>query len=207
MVSTSDAFAVYHCITPDAVLTTDRTDASTNSCALLSARVPRCVLHERAVAQQLWRPGTVARSGIDARPVNPAVAQDTIASTICARGWTRTIRPSQSHTQALKRQGIAAYGYTDKDPRDYQEDHLIPLELGGDAADPHNLWPQPRFTSDGWDAEAKDRLERRLHLLVCRGMVSLAVAQRAIAIDWVGAYRRYVAPGDRYVLRSFSRSE
>ena len=64
--------------------------------------------------------------------VNPAVAQDTIASTICARGWTRTIRPSQSYTQALKRQGIAAYGYADKDPRDYQEDHLIPLELGGD---------------------------------------------------------------------------
>ena len=124
--------------------------------------------------------------------VNPAVAQDTIASTICARGWTRTIRPSQSHTQALKRQGIAAYGYTDKDPRDYQEDHLIPLELGGDAADPHNLWPQPRFTSDGWDAEAKDRLERRLHALVCRGVVPLGVAQRAIATDWVGAYRRYV---------------
>jgi hypothetical protein len=124
--------------------------------------------------------------------LNPAVAQDTIASTICARGWTRTIRPSQSYTQALKRQGIAAYGYADKDPRDYQEDHLIPLELGGDAADPHNLWPQLRFTSDGWNAEAKDRLERRLHALVCRGMVPLAVSQRAIAIDWVGTYRRYV---------------
>jgi hypothetical protein len=25
--------------------------------------------------------------------INPAVTQDTIASTICVKGWTRTVRP------------------------------------------------------------------------------------------------------------------
>jgi hypothetical protein len=123
---------------------------------------------------------------------NPAVTQDTITSTICAVGWTEGIRPAASYTAALKRQQIVAYGYASQDPNDYQEDHLIPLELGGAANDPHNLWPQPRFTADGLGAEAKDRLERRLHGLVCGGEMPLAVAQQAIATDWVGAYRRYV---------------
>ena len=65
-------------------------------------------------------------------------------------------------------------------------------QLGAWAARPltHvSLWPQPRLTRDGRGAEAKDRLERRLHALVCRGVVPLAVAQRAIGADWVEAYR------------------
>jgi hypothetical protein len=31
-----------------------------------------------------------------------------------------------------------------------------------------------------------------LHVLVCRGVVSLADAQHAIATDWPGAFRQYV---------------
>jgi hypothetical protein len=27
-------------------------------------------------------------------------------------------------------------------PKDYEEDHLISLELGGAPRDPKNLWPQ-----------------------------------------------------------------
>jgi len=37
----------------------------------------------------------------------------------------------------------------------------------------------------------KDRVENRLHALVCAGRVGLAVAQRAIAVDWWAAYRTY----------------
>jgi hypothetical protein len=41
--------------------------------------------------------------------------------------------------------------------REYELDHLIPLELGGDPLDPQNLWLQP------WrgecNAKQKDRLE------------------------------------------------
>jgi hypothetical protein len=68
-------------------------------------------------------------------------------------------------------------------------DHLIPLELGGSNARA-NLWPQ-RY--DGaWNAARKDRLERRLHAMVCRGEISLKTAQEAIARDWVAAYLRFV---------------
>jgi hypothetical protein len=38
----------------------------------------------------------------------------------------------------------------------------------------------------------KDRLEDRLHELVCAGRLSLPEAQKAIATDWIVAYRRYV---------------
>src|SRR5664280_1012277 len=74
---------------------------------------------------------------------NPAVTQATIGSTICRSGYTATIRPPASYTDALKRQQIAAYGYTDTSPRSYEEDHLISLELGGASSDQRNLWPEP----------------------------------------------------------------
>src|SRR5664279_6067090 len=60
------------------------------------------------------------------------------------RGGAATIRPpASSYTNALKRQQIVAYGYPDTDPRGYEEDHLIALELGGAPSDQRNLWPEP----------------------------------------------------------------
>ena len=38
--------------------------------------------------------------------LNPEVTQATIGSTICVRAWTRTVRPPQQYTAALKRQQI-----------------------------------------------------------------------------------------------------
>ncbi len=76
--------------------------------------------------------------------------------------------------------------------RDYEEDHLIPLELGGAPADLHNLWPEPRQPADGWNADLKDDQEGVLHRLVCDGQLSFVEVQRAIAGDWTFAYRRFV---------------
>jgi hypothetical protein len=78
---------------------------------------------------------------------------------------------------------------------DFEEDHLIPLALGGAPYDPRNLWPEPRASADGWNASVKDELEAALPRLVCSGRVSLADAQRAIATDWIAAYRFYVREG------------
>ena len=50
---------------------------------------------------------------------------------------------------------------------DYQEDHLISLELGGNPTDPRNLWPEPypRAVADGSDREPAQRrgLRRAAH--------------------------------------------
>jgi hypothetical protein len=104
--------------------------------------------------------------------LNPAVDQTNIASTVCRHGWTRTIRPPVSYTNALKAKGLRQYRLRGP-PSAFQEDHLISLELGGDPVDPRNLWPEPYPR-----ASAVDRIENDLNHRVCIGSLSLADAQR-----------------------------
>ncbi|WP_222706803.1 hypothetical protein, partial [Lacisediminihabitans profunda] len=70
------------------------------------------------------------------------MTQATISQTICVSGWTSTMRPSSSVTTALKvRQLSTGYSYNgDTSTADYEEDHLISLELGGAASAEANLW-------------------------------------------------------------------
>ena len=130
---------------------------------------------------------------------NPAVTQADIGSTICVSGWTATIRPPSSYTTALKRSQIVAYGYSDTNLADYEEDHLISLEIGGAPADAANLWPEPYTVSlaDGTPigARVKDQIENKLKSLVCSRNITLATAQRLIATDWIAAWRTYVVGG------------
>jgi hypothetical protein len=137
-------------------------------------------------------------AGVYARPdprctpgaLNPAVTQATIGSTICRAGWTATVRPPESVTEPEKLASMAAYGV--RGASSYEYDHDVPLELGGAVNDPRNLWPEPDYPQrTGFYANPKDRLENALKRLVCGSAISLAAAQRAIASDWVAAYRRY----------------
>lgn len=68
-------------------------------------------------------------------------------------------------------------------------DHLIPLYIGG-SNDIANLWPEPYPGT--WGAHTKDKLEIKLHTLVCSNKLDLATAQKAIATDWIKAYKLYV---------------
>jgi hypothetical protein len=113
--------------------------------------------------------------------VSPKVTQDTLATTICRTGYTKSIRPPESITTIEKRESAAAYGYTGS-LKDVEYDHLVPLELGGDPNDPRNLWIEP-----GASPNPKDGVESRLHELVCEGRVPLVAAQEAIATDWTTA--------------------
>jgi hypothetical protein len=125
--------------------------------------LPRCGSSRAVVrASWDWTPGVL----------NPAVTQATIASTICRRGWTRTIRPPVDYTNALKRRQLRQYGLRGP-PSGFQEDHLISLELGGSPADARNLWPEPYPR-----ASAVDRIENDLNHSVCAGSLTLAEAQR-----------------------------
>jgi hypothetical protein len=104
--------------------------------------------------------------------LNPDVAQANIRSTICRHGWTDTIRPPTSYTNELKRKQMRQYGETGS-LSDYQEDHLISLELGGNPTDPRNLWPEPYPR-----ASAVDQIENELNGEVCSGQLTLAEAQQ-----------------------------
>ncbi|OHA83391.1 MAG: hypothetical protein A2937_03650 [Candidatus Yonathbacteria bacterium RIFCSPLOWO2_01_FULL_47_33b] len=121
---------------------------------------------------------------------NPDVTQENIKQTICVSGWTKTIRPPSSYTTDLKKKQIKEYRYRDKSLASYEEDHLISLQLGGHPTDPQNLWPEPYNTRCG--ARIKDVVETRLKRMVCAEKISLADAQKAIATNWIAAYKTYV---------------
>jgi hypothetical protein len=104
--------------------------------------------------------------------LNPDVTQATVHATICVRGWTKTIRPPTSYTNELKQKQMREYGVVGS-MSDYQEDHLISLELGGHPTDPRNLWPQPYPRASEVDA-----MENDLNDKVCSGEMSLEDAQR-----------------------------
>jgi hypothetical protein len=131
-----------------------------------------------AVLVVFWHPGGHAANAILADPVrtpgvlNPDVTQANIRSTICRHGWTDTIRPPTSYTNALKAKQMRQYGETGS-ISDYQEDHLISLELGGNPTDPRNLWPEPYPR-----AAEVDKIENELNAQVCSGELTLAEAQQ-----------------------------
>ncbi len=89
-------------------------------------------------------------------------------------------------TLAMKKQACGQYGILKCSGGDYEIDHLIPLELGGADADA-NLWPQPAP-----DFHYKDKLEDKLHELVCKNVVSLADAQYEIKHSWTVSYRKRI---------------
>jgi hypothetical protein len=120
---------------------------------------------------------------------DPRVRQSNIATTICRSGYTATVRPPSSYTTKLKKQQMAAYGYyAGHSTASYEEDHLISLELGGDPKDPKNLWPEAYKPKPG--ARQKDVVEGDLHRQVRDGKITLAVAQRREAPNWVEVYRQ-----------------
>lgn len=116
---------------------------------------------------------------------NPDVTQSSIHSTICVSGWTDTVRPPTSYTNPLKVQGIADYGYSDTNLSDYEEDHLVPLELGGAPRDPGNLWPEPHYGTK--TSFTKDGVETKLKNAVCAGTITLSAARSAIRTNWTTA--------------------
>jgi hypothetical protein len=118
----------------------------------------------RAVVRASWTltPGVL----------NTAVTPASIAQTVCRSGWTGTVRPPVSDTNALKLRQLAEYRLRGP-PSAFQEDHLISLELGGNPTDPRNLWPEPYPR-----AAAVDQMENDLNHRVCAGSLTLAQAQQ-----------------------------
>ncbi len=131
--------------------------------AVLAFAVPRCGSEHAPAMVASWArtPGVL----------NPDVTQATLATTVCRSGYSRTIRPPSEYTDALKRRQIREWRLPGG-PRDYQEDHLISLSLGGHPTDPRNLWPEPHPR-----AEQVDRIEIDLHEKLCDGALTLREVQ------------------------------
>jgi hypothetical protein len=161
---------------------------------------------------------------------NPQVTQRNIQDNICNPDWsTKLIRPPSEYTTRLKRRQLREYGDTVHQTRAelinpdtgrvdttlcvarsdnmacYEEDHLIPLEDGGDPTDPRNLWPEPYSTHVGgviMGAHQKDVVETFIHDEICYDVpnskktsyvpattsVTLRRRQEILSSDWYACY-------------------
>jgi hypothetical protein len=110
---------------------------------------------------------------------------------VCRPGYATHVPKASSRrkARAYVRYGVKLSAHA------YKVDHLVSVNLGGSNA-LANLWPQ-RYAGS-WGARKKDRLEKRLRVLVCSGALRLGSARRQIAHNWIAAYKRYVwAPHDK----------
>lgn len=161
-------FLLFTKFQPQPKRTIDSTTPAISSTSFVSQNGSKC--HSNGVLPDpICTPGSIDQQ----------VTQDNIQQTICVKGYTTTVRPPVSYTNKLKIQQIIEYGYNDTKNSDYEEDHLISLELGGSPADPKNLWPEP-----GKSPNPKDKIENLCHQKVCNGEITLSEAQKEIATNW-----------------------
>ena len=110
-----------------------------------------------------------------------AVYADAALPLICAAGYAAKMSSvPASEANAL----FAEYGIARAQRRAYELDHVVPIELGGSNSIA-NLAPEASKP-----ARAKDKLEKKLHQLVCGGQMKLGTAQRSIASSWTALYKR-----------------
>jgi hypothetical protein len=118
--------------------------------------------------------------------LTPGDVLDVTPQDFCVSGYSSKVRDVP---QSVKDQAYQEYGITSHQPGQYEVDHLISLELGGSNSI-RNLWPES-YTGE-WNAREKDKLENKLHELVCSGSLDMKTAQQAIATNWIAAYEKYV---------------
>ncbi len=136
-------------------------------------------------AQSETGPVSIESAALPIPSVTPGAAQLIGRDDVCA-GRTPGRQPIPA---AVRLAILRAYRMERVPPYEYELDYLITPELGG-TSDQRNLWPE-RYASREWNARVKDGLEQLLPQLVCRGDVDLATAQRDIAANWIGAYKKY----------------
>jgi hypothetical protein len=146
-------------VTTSTTLPTTATEPTSTITTTTTSPAPAVVLPIRSIT-----PGVL----------NPKVRQGTIRKTICKAGWAAKVRPPVSYTTALKIKQMPIYELGGS-PSLYEEDHLIPLELGGAPRNPKNLWPEPRT-----QAKKSDPLETKLKRQLCKRQITLARARAAI---------------------------
>jgi hypothetical protein len=150
--------------------------------------------HTTLFARRTRTAGCVVRGPLPDRRCSPgAFYRDATLAMVCTSGYSARVRSVSESTKA----GIyAEYGLPRTHyGRPYEIDHIVSLELGG-SNDPANLYPEAASSpSPGF--HDKDRLENRLHTLICTRRMALRQVQRGIAVNWVALYRRVfgVAPG------------
>jgi uncharacterized repeat protein (TIGR02543 family) len=129
--------------------------------------------------------GCTVRGPLPDRRCSPgAIYEDAVPPLICAANYPATVKavPVSEQNRVYTEYGI-------KRPRSagaYEMDQIVPVELGG-SDNIANLYPEAATPAPGY--KVKDKLERKLRSLVCSGHLSLRLAQRDLASNWVLLYK------------------
>lgn len=124
---------------------------------------------------------------------NPDVTQANIHQTICVPGWSQIERKKLgSHAEEIKKAAMAAAGIPWSQSRNYELDHDASIEDGGSPTDLGNLSLQPYFGQ--YNAHQKDKVEDKIHELICNGTITLDQGYTDLTTNWIAAYRKYVGP-------------
>ena len=125
-------------------------------------------------------------AGPDRRCSPGAYSSKLTRSVICSPSFRtsnyRNVPVSEKHATEQE-YGLAPkpYGST------LEIDHIVSLELGG-SNNVANLFPEQANPSPGY--RVKDKLENKVHQLVCGGQLNLRTAQREIAANWQALYKQ-----------------
>jgi hypothetical protein len=100
-------------------------------------------------------------------------------------GDVRYVPDSVKH-QVEVEYGLAPKGYDGT----LEIDHIVSLEIGG-SNDIANLYPEEATLPGGAPGfHVKDKLENKVHDMVCAGQITLRQAQRQIATNWQKLYKK-----------------
>lgn len=107
------------------------------------------------------------------------LSRNVLCSTSFHTSTIRNVPDSERHEVEVE-YGLQPRGYGST----LEVDHIISLELGGSNTSA-NLYPE---RAPGY--HVKDKLENRLHQMVCSGSITLRAAQQGIALNWQVLYAR-----------------
>ena len=100
-------------------------------------------------------------------------------------GDVRNVPDSEKH-QVEVEYGLAPKPYDGT----LEIDHIVSLELGG-SNDIANLYPEEATLPGGAPGyHVKDKLENKIHDMMCAGQITLRQAQRQIAGNWQTLYKK-----------------
>ena len=118
-----------------------------------------------------------ATATASAQSTNPAVTQANIHSTICVKGWSKTVRPTWANSNKVKRAMCKAQGMSRCSPG-LVLDHVTPIEAGGSPTDAKNLQLQTAVAG-----HIKDVQENKARRDACSGRATLAEVQSRFKRD------------------------
>jgi hypothetical protein len=155
--------------------------------ALVIALAFGAILHEQT-ANRISLGSREGPGGVLPNPAfTPGATRPISLAEACSSVQSEVVTPVTRQEQS---EVFAEYGLTKASAQNYEVDFLITPDLGG-ADDIRNMWPEPHRGAV-WSSYAKDKLEDRLHQLVCGGKLSLSAAQQEISNNWIVAYQKYL---------------